>query len=79
MAKLHETRIVITRGTRADLKAELDVYEPACGRLKRLAIPCGPRQSDIDREVYSLKQKLEAVGNWVTVIERHAREKDPFA
>jgi len=66
-----EARIIVTRGNRADLKAEIVVYDPKTGRtLTPQPIAAGPAASEIDKAIMVLKGQLERAGNWVNVLER---------
>lgn len=65
-----EARIILTRGTRLDLKATIVVYDVNANRVKDLGITCGPSQRDIDDVVLTIKGQLERAGNRATVLER---------
>jgi hypothetical protein len=67
-----EVRIIIRRGKRLDLKAELSLYDPGDERERRWNFLVGPRQEDVDREVYRLKDQMERAGNHCTVVELRA-------
>lgn len=70
MADKTEVRIVLFKGGRLDLKTEIGMYEPATGKVHRWGCTAGPRQEDVDREVWKLKNLLESQGNYVTVVTR---------
>lgn len=61
-----EARIVISRGQRDDLKAVINVYEPATGKLTKLNMTSGPGEQRIEADVRKLAKQLERAGNFVT-------------
>ena len=65
-----ETRIVIRRGIRSDLRAVIDLYDPYADKVTRLDLTAGPREEEIGSEVKKLRDKLERAGNRVSYVER---------
>jgi len=64
-----EARIILTRGTRLDLKAVVEVYDVNARKVVPFGT-CGPMQQDIDNTIVKMKNQLERAGNFVSVIER---------
>lgn len=76
MKKQREARIIVTYGTRYDLKAKIDVYDLNTEKLQQTDLTAGPAERDIETVVRQLKNDLERGGCRVHVIERHAQKGD---
>ena len=64
-----EARIVVTRGRRADLMAEIAVWEPACDKLTKMGT-AGPTEAMIEHRIREMKKQFERRGHRVSVLER---------
>jgi hypothetical protein len=63
-------RIVITKGKRADCKAELSIVDMNNGRVEKFGTSSSPMDSTIEKEVLAMREKLERAGHQADIIEQ---------
>jgi hypothetical protein len=72
MAEKLRARIVIRRGTRADCKATIDIFDVGTEKRADLGLTAGPREDDVRRTVMAVRKQLESAGHAVEISDLRA-------
>jgi len=63
-------RVIITKGKRADCKAELSIVDMNTGKVEKFGTSSGPKDSTIEKEAVAMRERLERAGHQADIIEQ---------